>query len=75
MPKQTTFVVIGSLRVNPFMPSGLFCLSLWTDSVAISGVSVLFIILSFIIEIHIYLANSVDPDQTPRYVASVLGLH
>ena len=33
-------------------------------------------ILSFFsIFVKILLANNVDPDQTPRYVASDLGLH
>ena len=37
-----------------------------------SVLSLLFVIL-FLIEI--LLANNVDPDQTPHYVASVQGLH
>ena len=37
----------------------------------ISGVN----LLSFIIEIHVLNANGVDPDQTPPYAASDLGLH
>ena len=32
-------------------------------------------VLSFIIEIPVFNANSVDPDQTPRSAASDLGLH
>ena len=33
------------------------------------------LVLSFIIVIPVLNANSVDPDQTPRSVASDLGLH
>ena len=33
------------------------------------------LIIFFFIEISVFNANSVDPDQTPRSVASDLGLH
>ena len=35
----------------------------------------LILVLSFTIEIHVFNANSVDPDQTPRSAASDLVLH
>ena len=44
-----------SVPLNPFMPSGIFSLSL-------SNLRVCFIVLSFIEEIPILNANSVDPD-------------
>ena len=34
-----------------------------------------YLALSHFIRMHILHANSVDPDQTPRSVASDLGLH
>ena len=34
-----------------------------------------FLLLRRFIEIPVLNANSVDPDQTPRYAASDLGLH
>ena len=42
----------------------------WTSPCAILGVSVYCV--AFIVTL---LANKVDPEQTPHYVASVLGLH
>ena len=39
------------------------------------GCLVCFLVLSFITEIPVLNANSVDPDRTPRSVASDLGLH
>ena len=35
----------------------------------------LLVLLSFIIEIPVFNANSVEPDQTPHSVVSDLGLH
>ena len=64
-------------RVNPFMPSGLFYLFLWTGPSCpfpFEGVSGLFLVLPFIIEILVLNANTVDPDQTPHYAASDLNL-
>ena len=62
-------------RVNPFMPSGLFCLYHRTSSFPTQGVSGLLLVLSFIIEILVFNANSVDPDQMLQNAASDLGLH
>ena len=45
------------------MPSGVFCLSLWTGAFPFEGVSGLFLVLPFIIVIPVLKANSVDPDQ------------
>ena len=33
------------------------------------------LLLKCSIEIHVFIANSVDPDQTPRSASSDLGLH
>ena len=56
--------------INPFVPSGLFYHnSLNRSIVYISGVW-----LVFIKELSRFNANNVDPDQTPRSVASDLGL-
>ena len=48
------------------MLSGLFYLSLWTGSLPVEGVSGYFSLLPRFIEIYIFNANGVDPDQTPR---------
>ena len=50
-------------HLNPFMPSGVFYLSLWTGAFPFEGVSGLFLVLLFIIVIPVLNANSVDPDQ------------
>ena len=60
------------------MPNGLFYFNSLDGSVSNTrGVSLLFLfILPLFIEIPVLInANSVDPDQTARSVASDLGLH
>ena len=49
--------------------------ALWTDPLPIEGVSGLFLSLLCFIEIPLFNANKVNPDQMPRSVASALGLH
>ena len=57
------------------MLSGLFYLNSLDKFISTRrGVWLIFII-TMIIEIPVYNANSVDPDQTPQSVASDLGLH
>ena len=46
-----------------------------TGPFPIEGVKARLLLLLCFMEIPILNANSVDPDQTPRYVASELGLH
>ena len=61
--------------INLFMRNGLFYLNSLDRSILnIRGVWLVFIIPCFI-EIHVFNANSVDPDQTPQNAASDLGLH
>ena len=48
---------------------------LWTSPFPIKGVSGRFILLQCFIEISVFNANSVDPDQTPCSKASDLGLN
>ena len=61
--------------INPFMPSGLFCLKTLDRSVSdIRGVWLVLIVTMFL-EISELIANSVDPDQTPHSAASDLGLN
>ena len=38
-----TNILDNKAPINPFVPSGLFCLSLWTDSFSVEGVSGLFL--------------------------------
>ena len=62
--------------INPFMPSGLFCLNSSDRSISyLRGVVVSFLSLSFFVEISELHVNSVEPDQTPHSAASDLGLH
>ena len=63
------------ILLNPFKPSGLFYIN-YLDRLISSIRSVwLALLLSCLIEIPVLNANSVAPDQTPRSVASDLGLH
>ena len=63
------------LYINRFMPSGLFYLSSLDRSISNSRVSRQFLLLPCFLEIHVFNANSVGPDQTPRSAASDLDLH
>ena len=61
--------------VNPFMWSRLF----YHNSLDMSKFYIRCVWLIFIntisVEVSVFYANSVDPDQTPHSVASDLGLH
>ena len=62
-------------KVNPFLPSGLFYLNSFDQSISgLRGVWSVFITPCFI-KMPVINANSVDPDQTPRSTTSDLGLH
>ena len=57
------------------MPNGLLYLHSLDRSISnIRGVWLVLLLACFI-EIHVFNANSVDPDQTPHIAASDLGLH
>ena len=64
-------------HINPFMPNGLFYLH--SSNRPISNIRGVWLVVFFLspcfIEIPVFNANSVDPDQTPRSAASDLGLH
>ena len=60
---------------NPFIPSGIFYLSLWTGPFLTKGVCFAFLVLSCFTEISVFNANSVDPNQMPCCAASDLDLH
>ena len=63
-------------RVNPFMPSRLLYInSLDRSNSNKRGVWYRFSLLSCFTKIPVFNANSVDPDQTPRFKVSDLGLH
>ena len=47
----------------------------WNGSFQIEGVSFMFLLVPYFIEIPAPNVNSVDSDQTPRSAASDLGLH
>ena len=66
-----------SSPLNPFMPSGLFYLNSLDRSISYIKGSwlVFFLLLSCFVEMSEPNANSADPNQTPRSVASDLGLH
>ena len=64
------------LSDNPFMPNGLFYLHSSDWSIFnIRGIFEQFLLTPCFIEIPVFNANNVDPDQTPRSEASDLGLH
>ena len=68
-------MTLASKKYNPMMPTGLFYLNSLIWSTANSRVSGLSLLLPFFIEILVFIANSVGPDQMPHSVASHLGLH
>ena len=49
--------------------------SLWAVPFVKGGTKWLVFIITLLSEISVNHANSVDPDQTPRFAASDLGLH
>ena len=49
--------------------------TLWTGSILTEGVSAKFLSLKSFIEIPVFNANCVDPDQMPHSAASDLDLH
>ena len=57
------------------MPSGLSYHTSLDRSIPNSWVSRAFLLLMWFIEIPVIKTNIVDPDQTPHFVASDLGLH
>ena len=57
------------------MPNGIFCLKSFDRSISNRRGSGYFLLSPSFIEIPLFYANSVDPDQTPRSAASDLGLH
>ena len=57
------------------MPSGLFYRNSLNKSISNIRVSGLLLSLLCFIEIPVFNANNVDPDQMPHSVASDLGLH
>ena len=70
------FITSGKLSelINRFIPSGLVCLNSLDRSISNRKGVWLFLLLCFV-EIPVRNANTVDPDQTPRSVASDLGLN
>ena len=50
-------------------------LIIWTDPFPTEEVSGQILLLPYFIEIPVFNANGVYPDQTPRSAASDLGLH
>ena len=61
--------------ISPFMPGGLYDPNALDGSISLTVCLVSFNYYHVFITIYISNANSVDPDQTPRSVASDLGLH
>ena len=57
------------------MPNELFQLNSLDRSISSTRGVWLFLLIPCFIEIPVFNANSVDPDQTPRSVASDLGVH
>ena len=57
------------------MMNGLFYLNSLNRSISYKRGVKLFLLLQCFIEIIVFSANNVDPDQTPRSAASDLALH
>ena len=53
----------------------VFILTVWTRSSPIEETACEILLLLFFIGISVFNADSVDPDQTPRYAASDPGQH
>ena len=68
---QKRIAFFWSKNINPFMPNRTFS-PLWTGAFLIEGMSV-FLLFPCFVEIPVFNANSVDPDQTS--VVSDLGLY
>ena len=68
-------IICRQTRLNPLCRVDSATSTLWTSHFLIEGVSGSFSLLLCFIEIPVFNAKSVDPDQTPRSVASDLGLH
>ena len=56
------------------MPNGLFYLHISDRSISNIRVSGYILLLPCFIEVPVFNSNKVDPDQTPRSVASDMGL-
>ena len=67
--------IFAHSMVNQFMPNGLFYLSFLDRSISDRRGVVFVFIIKYFIEIPVFNANSVDPDQKARSTASDLGLH
>ena len=64
-----------NMQINPLYTGGLFhCYKLDKSICHFRGVGSIFVAF-LLFSMEILLANNVDPDQTPHYVASDLGLH
>ena len=62
----TLNTMLLTVQINPFMPSGLFYLNSLNQSISHKrGVWLVFII-TMLLEISVFNANSIDSDQTPR---------
>ena len=72
MPRKVIITMkVHKAPDNPFTLNGLFHPVFFP----IAGFLVSFYYNCVFCEIQVFNANSVDPDQTPRSVASDLGLH
>ena len=68
--------IIGSILVdNPFMPRELFYHNSLHRSISNRRGILVVLSKSFFMEIAVFNANSVDPDQTPLSVTSDFGLN
>ena len=74
---QNFFTKSVPIYLNPLYLVDFSIVICWTSPFVILGVLGLFYCLSSIVlwKILLLLANNVDPDQMPHYVASDLGLH
>ena len=66
---------LGAHFTRNINPSGFFYLNSLDRPFPVKGVSGLFLLLRWFTEIPVLNANSIGPDQTPRFAASDQGLH
>ena len=75
MDRRVNFRLISICYLNPFKPNGISHYNQLDYSFSFLTVVGWYFSFSFNFQLNIPYANSGDPDQTPRSVASDLGHH
>ena len=75
LPYKILCYMLYPQNFNPYISNGLFFQNSLEKSISSRRVSGQFLSIPCFLEISVFNANIVDPDQTPHCVASDLGLH